>query len=527
MDTGRLNKLSKLAIQKMDKCDFNGALNIAHQIQSLGPHWLISFVASGLLVDVGHALKNEKIVREGIEFLLKDIEVIVRHEKYAQPAYYNLANAYSALFDFKKMKNSCVACFRKTELEQAKIYYRTALEYGVKDNELMARILVNLGNCFDNLGRVIDALECYDKSLELKPDHGMALGNKGQALLHYAVLCGEHQGTFVIEAYSLLSQALKSGVPPEAASLFLQYLERIRRTYPGEQFLENPPKYPGYRIKARSRFERFLVDFCLRNKLYLNICNFCQKCDAAVGDKAVIKQMFVPLNKDSYFASSAYLNQIKQDYVTARFLLVLSQYEGLNLNFVDKRVRIIDTLDHSIHNIYIQLVKTSFRVLYDILDKIAFFINDYLRLDIPEKNINFRQIWYTKNKAVRKEINDTRNLSLNALFDIYRDFENGPYEKLRNTRNALTHRFVNIRLLQELEDDENMTGNTLTERALELARIVRSSIIYLLHFVYVEETRKEARTKRIALPRFAHDLPDNLKTSRRDSRNSGKAKASL
>jgi len=226
--------------------------------------------------------------------------------------------------------------------------------------------------------------------------------------------------------------------------------------------------------------------------------------------------MILPIDKDSYLHFSTYLNQIKQDYITARFLLILSRYEGLNLNFVDKRVRIINTLDYSVHNIYTQLVKTSFKIFYDILDKIACFINDYLELGIHERHINFRRIWYSnwKTKMIRKKIEDTKNLSLNALFDIHRDFENGPYKKLREIRHALTHRFVNIRMFQELEDEKNMTEETFVRRTLELARIVRSAIIYLLYFVYDEERKKEAKSKGIRVPMFAQELPDDLKSRR-------------
>ena len=525
MDIEQLNKFRQQATHKMDAGDFEGALNLAREIQSLGSHYTVSYTVGGLLIDIGVAIDNEEITKEGVELLRRDLKAIVPHERYTSAVYYSLANGYFALFHFKKMSDPYAVCFKETELGRAKVYYRKALEYGLQDPLRASQILVNLGNCFDNLGRVIEAMECYEEALKWKPDHGMALGNKGLALFYYARLIGEHQGTFLVEAYSLLSQALRLGVLPEAVTIFKKNLEAVREWFPDKQILDNPPKYPGYTIKATSKFEKFLTEFCLKNKLYLNSCNYCQKCNAAIGDPVVIQKMIVPINKgkekdplknDPYIHLSAYLNQIKQDYVTARFLLILSKYKGLNLNFVDKRVKIIDTLDYSMHNIYIQLVKASFKNFYDILDKIACFINDYLELGMPEREINFRRVWYSNwnTKTACRKIVNTKNFSLNALFDMHRDFEHGPYKKLRKIRNALAHRFINLRMFQELEDEENMTEDTFVRQALELARLVRSAIIYLLYFVYVEESKKEASAKGILPPMFAQELPDNLKSYR-------------
>jgi hypothetical protein len=212
---------------------------------------------------------------------------------------------------------------------------------------------------------------------------------------------------------------------------------------------------------------------------------------------------------DQYLRLSAYFNQIKQDYVTARFLLILSKYKGLNLQFVDKHVKIINTFDYSVHNIRAELVKSAFKGFYDILDKIAFFINDYLGLGIREEKIDFRMVWYSgKGKEIREQIRNTSNSSLNALFDIHRDFEEGIHKRLRLIRNGLTHRFINVGMA---DDELSITEYVLVERTLELAKVARNSILYLLQFVHIEEIKKEKASKGIIAPMFAQELPDNLK----------------
>lgn len=528
MEIDQVNQLSLQAKREMDSGDFNKALSLTRKLQSLRDHLdsktVPGFIlnVSGLLIDIGGALTREDIVQEGVKILEKYFDTISVDAAHSVVAHYNLANGYFSLIHFKKRNNPYIVYFNTTELNQACDLYRAALELGPKDPLIGSQIWVNLGNCFDDLGRTVDALDCYERALAWKRDHAMALGNKGVGLYSYAMVAGEHQGTFLKEAYSLISQALKRGVDIEAIPRFERYLEAIKNRFKGkEDSLEETSNYPGYKITAESEMEKFLIKFCLDNKLYLNICNHCQRCDAAIGDTAVIRKMIVPLanttsedwpKSDQYLRLSAYLNQIKQDYVTARFLLVLSKYKDLNLGFVDRHVKIIDTLDYSLHNIRIELVKSAFKGFYAILDKIAYFINDYLGLGIREERVDFSTVWYSgKQKNIREQIRDTNNRSLNALFDVHRDFEEGAHKRLRMIRNRLTHRFIDVRVFSAAEDELSMTEDVLVERTLELARVARNSILYLLQFVGIEEIKKEKEEKGILAPMFAQELPDDLK----------------
>ncbi|GAI23304.1 unnamed protein product [marine sediment metagenome] len=207
------------------------------------------------------------------------------------------------------------------------------------------------------------------------------------------------------------------------------------------------------------------------------------------------------------------MNQIKQDYVTARFMLMLSRYKDLNLDFVHKRVKIIDTLDYSLYNTYIELVKASFKGFYDVLDKIAYFINDYLRLGIPDRRVSFRAVWYqsSRDKTIREQILATENFSLNALFSLHQDFEDGEFKNLKLTRDALTHRFVNVKLFYDTEDIENMSESSLVSLTLELARATRNAILYLLQFVHTEEVKKERESTGFIPTLYAQEIPDELK----------------
>jgi tetratricopeptide (TPR) repeat protein len=509
----QLAELHQQAVQEMNSGNLNEALNITRKIQSLGSDYYIAYTVSALLIDIGSALNDESLIIEAVDLLQKNFAAIIHEEKLAPSAYYNLANGFHGLFGAKRIKNPSYGYFEDTEINQAKELLRKALEQKIDNQHFVSEIYVNLGNCYDEVGRAVEAQECYDEALRVEPEHGMALGNKGQGLFHYAAWCDEHRGTFLIESYALLSKAIKKGVTPEAATTFAGYLNKIKQWAIDKQALEKPFDYSGYKINAETNFEQHLIEFCLEHKLYLNICNFCQKCDAAIGDTVIMRKMITKPDEDSFFVLSSYINHIKQDYVSARFLLVLSRYKGISLDFVDRNVRLIDTLDYTRHNIYIQLTKEAFKCFYNVLDKIACFINYYLKLGIPEFGVDFRRVWYSdwNTRNIRQAIRDNGNFGLNTLFDIHRDFESGPYATLRKSRNALTHRFLNVREKLEIENEENMTEKSLFEKTLQLGKIVRSAIIYLLFFVYWSEKKKERKTKGQIVSVRVNELPDNSK----------------
>lgn len=524
MDYKELNEMLKQAEEKYASGDYKGAFDVTLKMSGLGEDPLISHYMGGMLIDIGWGLRDEEIVRKAVDILEKDREELVKRKDIAPWVYYNLANGYSVLYDFKRLKDPTACYLKPSELYKAREFLLKAIELKPDDKKFFSQIWTNLGNCFDYLGRVVDALECYEMALKYKPDHGMAMGNKGIAFFYYAEVTGNHSETFLYEAYLLISDALKLGVDPGTASYFQSYLNTLKKLFAGTEMFETRISFPGCKAESADKFEKFLINFCLENKLYLNICNACQKCNEAIGDTVGIRNIIVSLKSSDRKLEPIYilinhLNHIKQDYVAARFLLAESQYRGLNLNFVDRRVKLIDTLDYSLHNIRIQLVKAAFRAFYDVLDKTSIFINNYLELGIPKNKIYFRNVWYSdydkkKPEKIHEKMREMKNFSLNAIYDIFQEFENGRYNRLRKTRHALTHRFVNIRLMQEKEDEENMREDTLLVQTIELARIVRNVIIYLTNFVYLGEKAKEEKIGH-KLPQIqSFEYPDDLKSLR-------------
>jgi len=149
-------------------------------------------------------------------------------------------------------------------------------------------------------------------------------------------------------------------------------------------------------------------------------------------------------------------NQMKQEFISARYLY----YEGITwdaVHFADKGVRLYDTLDSPIYSLAVEKTKVAFRMVYSILDKIAFFLKHYLDLSIPDRDATFRKVWYREGKrknGLEPVAADTRNWPLRGLFWLSKDLhEDDPEfrdaleleaQELRDLRHALEHRYLKL-----------------------------------------------------------------------------------
>ena len=104
-------------------------------------------------------------------------------------------------------------------------------------------------------------------------------------------------------------------------------------------------------------------------------------------------------NTEKSYRLMTMLNEIKQEYVTARFMLYSYFRESGKSHFSDKHVRIADVLQYANYSYNVELAKSAFRALYSLLDKIAFALNDHLELGMRGKDVEFKSFWYSDRKT--------------------------------------------------------------------------------------------------------------------------------
>ena len=449
-----------------------------------------------LLIDIGLVSKNMDYVDEGIE-IFEDLK-----ESTNINVNYNLANGYFAKFVLNK---SNYLIKDDHLLFKAKKLYREEINHTAPQEN--PDLYINLANAYNNIGRTIDGLEYYEIVLDISKD-SRALVNKGIALYQYSFFTIDYL-VILKDAYKCFKLALAdSGLYSDFKDISEKYVNIIEEDL-NEKIL-NQEIPDDLQRPSDDDFEGFMINFCLDNKLYLNLCNFCQRCENSIGDTIVIDNMIVEnkykLEDDPFLILSSYLNQIKMDYVSARFLLILSQYENIDLDFITKNVFITNTLNYEENDIRIQLLKNSFTSLFNILDKIAYFINDYLEIGKSSKKADFRHIWFnSKGGKINKKIESLNNPGLNALYDIYLDLEYGnEKEYLRKIRNDLTHKFLRISFIEINEDDKKI--EEFTKDSIELAKIVKNAIIYLIRLVKVHEDFKYRNIEENNIPRLYADV---------------------
>lgn len=385
------------------------------------------------------------------------------------------------------------------------------------------QILTNLGNKLNSVGRPIEAIAQWDRAIALNPNFAMALGNKGQGLSDYAqsLYDGGHTGVLLSSAFDSLEAACARNAmydSPESYAIRSRFSDMASRI--ADYIDTDAARAMLLRdfSLGRSKAEQAYREWALRNRLFLNPLNDLGTYSIAANDVLHLPTLTTGMDERGAQPPTAFgfYNQLKQEFVSARWLL----FEGVSEHrphFSDRGTHFYDTLNIPAYSLAVEKTKLALRMAYSLLDKIAFFINDYFKVGLPEKAVSFRSIWHERKgepKPLASVFKDRPNWPLRGLYWLSKDVYEPSFQEvaepsaegLAELRNHIEHKYCQIHedlgmgyssFATSLNDAElgfRVGRDTLEIKSLDILQKSRAALVYLSLAVHCEEiVRKSAR----------------------------------
>lgn len=457
------------------------------------------------------------------------------------------ANAWASRRTANHKDIKAAWAWEQPEIFSELFHLRSALRHpGFKQLDKVRRcqILTNAANLLNTLGRCTEAIEYWNRALEIIPSFGMALGNRGYGLKSYARILHYHGHAVAMMkfAHDDLRQATAPGAffesegYEEVKDAMVRAADDISAHIDIEKVAASL-ELDNYSL-GQSEDEREYRRWCLEHKLFLTPLNDLGPYPIAARDVLTLPDLVVDVGDSPTHV--AFYNQLKQEYVASRYLY----YEGIRKDgshFADRGVVLLDTLDYPAYSLSVERVKAAYRMAYSLFDKLAFFINDYWKVGLNERAINFRSVWHTVPKrkqphALRDCFSVYENWPLRGLYWLSRDLLESDTEQadtmepdaeaLKTIRNHLEHKYLKVHgwpwtsdLDMEAVDDSlrdsmaySVTRGDLEAKALRVLKLARASLIYLSLAVHREEyLRNEQRGDGLVMPMELNTLPDDWK----------------
>ncbi|PKD38164.1 hypothetical protein CWO84_23350 [Methylomonas sp. Kb3] len=381
--------------------------------------------------------------------------------------------------------------------------------------DLKLRITTNLANVLNHVGRFTEAIEYWDQAISDIPEFSMAIGNRGMALFWYSrfIEDPETQALFLKSSRVAFCNALSLGVENHAKAPMLELLEHLNKLANWDEL------NPGFSIfGGEDELEKAYRKWCVQHRLVLNQANDLSSSIDGLQDTLTLPSIVTNIREKPEWLPVPYaiFNQLKQEFVSARFLLFeATREQDLPLHFSDYGIILYDTLDYRFYRLWIEKLKMAFLSAHTILDKVAYIINEYWEIGHPIHKVDFNSVWFFGKGNQRKLIEkftECDNWPLRGLFSLSRDFY---YQKnadrpldpeaklLHDIRNHIAHKYLRVHVddLYNAEDDRSLNGLEisfpiteieLTAQTIKLLKLVRSTLIYLTAAVAHEESKRTA-----------------------------------
>lgn len=446
--------------------------------------------------------RNLSVLQDGLE-LSRQVDLAGWGKRERCRFHYFVANGWSYLLSMRYDSPEDVG-LSPVEYEKEIYHLRLALNcLDAVEAVEACQVLTNLGCAFSHIGRYVEAQYYFDWALRIKPDFGMALGNKGYGLYLYAreIFDDTHQFIFLRCARNLLMEATgKTDVYPDTRDFFRELANHITNSYPPELWNEDVT-YPDILENSLAEEKDYRL-WCIDQDLFLNPLNDVMR--QAIVARDVLHTPNVTLRREDKPIYLSLFNQIKQEFVSARFFFYEGAYKE-EKHFSDSDVTLYRVFDMPLYSMNVEKVKIAFRLCYSIFDKIAYLLNIYLKLGVDLNRVSFRNVWHeggNVRKPLRTDIFNANKKALRGLFWLSKDLDEkdgSPIEpearEIATIRNYIEHKSFKVvearnPCWDESPETYEIEQDDFYDKTLRLLRLTRSALLYLSAAIYEEESCK-------------------------------------
>ncbi|MCO7486989.1 LA2681 family HEPN domain-containing protein [Stenotrophomonas maltophilia] len=432
---------------------------------------------------------------------------------------YFRANAWAALSSIGNVRRSW-SWEAPERQEELLALSRAANHAGFASLDKVRRcqILTNQANLLNTVGRTIEAIAVWDAALKIVPGFAMARGNRGNGLRYYAGMMPSDRERAILALHAVDSlrsavaeDALHESVDPRAA---MAYFTNLATQLAAAVDIDavRAMQNLDHGDEGQSEIERTYRRWCLEHRLFLCPLNDLGAHLAAATDDLMLPPIIESMDDRPHGHLPppivGFFSQMKQEYVSARFML----FEGMSstqVHFSDRGVMLTDTLDYPLYSLASERVRTAFRIAYSLLDKVAFLVHCYWKLDKDPTKISFKNVWMVEGKKVLlPQLEQRRNLPLRGLFWLSKELFDDQLKQttaadareLHRIRNALEHAYLRVNegwAKPFLIDGASNAGlgitigsDELEAKAIRVMQMARSALLYVSLAIGVEEQQK-------------------------------------
>lgn len=509
-DSALLNKIVDL----VDKREYENAHDVClKRLQEIGNkkskhETVLKAKLAGLLIDIGEEGQIEIAILEGIQILKDNCNHIAKyiHEGSTE---YNLGNAKSGLFKIKRSSPDFKFSPENISLltEAKNHYWRGYKLFQSTNDRIIPQLFVNLANALDTSGRVVEAIHYYDKALAQEPRLPQANASRSEALIWLNNLSGSYSVNLLWQAQQGYAKAAKSkDVPNWFREQWIKKSDVLQNELKRRGHTEENVQHDLKETKSEADNHSSFRKFCLKNKLSLSEHSLYCNCIGASKDNLTIPKSSSSIGGDFVPKMELRLNRLKSEFALARFLYFESgrgKWEPY-----DKEISFTELYEEESVGLGPEMLRTSFRLCFGILDKIAHAICELFDMSEPEEPLAFERFWKPRGNGLSQKqqerwekINSLENFSLLALYSQATDLNShsGEWGNFKKWRNALEHEMLILTcgsgkpldLFQAINSSRRIVTVDYSEfedRTVHLLQLTRSAIF---NFVFCVRTEAE------------------------------------